>query len=144
MHRIKKLRTMALENTICFDEFFYKFYKCYTNSQKTSKEDRYAEAFYFAFSNLTPSISEDELIVGKCNKKLSSAEKDEWLNKYLPIAQAESSKAGYGQDSHMAIDYELILNYGLKGISKKTATGVWTLCVWAPFPLPEESHHLQA
>jgi len=46
MHRIKKLRMMALENTICFDEFFYKFYKCYTASQKTSKEDRYAEAFF--------------------------------------------------------------------------------------------------
>lgn len=119
MHRIKKLRMMALENKICYDEFFYKFFKCYSNSPKTSKEDRYAEAFCFAFSNLTPSISEDELIVGKCNKKLFPAEEYEWLNKYLTIAQEESKKAGAGQDSHMAVDYELILNCGLNGIIDK-------------------------
>jgi hypothetical protein len=119
MHRIKKLRMMALENKICYDEFFYKFFKCYSNSPKTSKEDRYAEAFCFAFSNLTPSISEDELIVGKCNKKLFPAEECEWLNKYLTIAQEESKKAGAGQDSHMAVDYELILNCGLNGIIDK-------------------------
>ena len=100
---------MALDNKICYDEFFYKFFKYYSDNPKTSKEDRYAEAFCFAFSNLTPSISEDELIVGKCNKKLLPVEESEWLNKYLSIAQEESIKAGIGQDSHMAVDYELIL-----------------------------------
>ena len=119
MQRIEKLRKMALENVICYDEFFYKFFKCYSNSQKISKEGRYADAFYFAFSNLTPSISDDELIVGKCNKNLSRDEESEWLNKYLSIAKEEAAKAGKGQDSHMAIDYELILNFGLKGIIEK-------------------------
>ena len=119
MHRIKKLRKVALENKICYEEFYYKFYKCYNDSIKVSKEERYAEAFYFALSNLTPCISDDELIVGKCNKKLSPADECEWLNTYLPITLEESKKAGGGQDSHMAIDYELVLNCGLKGIIEK-------------------------
>ncbi len=116
MDRIKNLRTQALENEICYDEFFYKFYKYYESAHNKSKEERYAEAFYFAFSNLTPSISKDELIVGKCNCNLLLSEKNEWHNKYLPIVQAETKKAGGGQDSHMAIDYELVLNCGLNGI----------------------------
>ncbi|MBE7024528.1 MAG: hypothetical protein E7408_00535 [Ruminococcaceae bacterium] len=57
--------------------------------------------------------------MGKCNKKLSSHEENEWLTKYLPIAKEGMKKAGGGQDSHMAIDYELILNCGLKGIIEK-------------------------
>lgn len=119
MYRIKKLRTHALESTICYDEFFYKFYKYYDSAQNKTKEEKYAEAFYFAFSNLTPCISENELIVGKCRCNLSSAEENEWRNKYLPIAQAEAGKAGGGQNSHMAVDYELILKHGLNGIIEK-------------------------
>ena len=57
--------------------------------------------------------------MGKCNKKLSPADECEWLNTYLPITREESKKAGGGQDSHMAIDYELVLNCGLKGIIEK-------------------------
>ena len=116
MHRIKKLRKMALDNTICYDEFFYKFYKCYNDSAKLSKEERYAEASHFALSNLTPSISEDELIVGKYKSHLSQKEMEEWENIYCEIAKKESAKAGGGQASHMAVDYELILKKGLEGI----------------------------
>ena len=119
MDRIKLLRNEALENVVCLDEFFYKFYKRYYNNKKALKEERYADAFYYAFSNLIPSISEDELIVGKFGYKLSSTEEDEWKNKYLPIARAEEKKAGDGQDSHMTIDYKLVLNVGLNGIIKK-------------------------
>lgn len=122
MNRIKKLRAIALENKICYDEFFYQFFKYYSNSQKTLKEERYADAFDFALSNLSPSISDDELIVGKCNKTLSGDDEKEWLNKYLSMAKAEAEKAGNGQDSHMAIDYELILNCGFNGIIKKIDT----------------------
>ena len=120
MNRIKKLRILALENTICYDEFFYKFYKCYADSQKTLKEDRYAEAFYFAFSNLTPSISEDELIVGKCNIKLTSDEECEWLNKYSPIAQEEAKKAGH---HHFYLDMTHFwgLDEGWVSIDSRTA-----------------------
>lgn len=119
MDRIRKLRTMALENTICYDEFFYKFYKEYVNSQKLLKEERYADAFYYAFSNLTPSICEDELIVGKAYCNMNLIEEDEWQNKYLYITQEEAAKAGDGQGSHMAVDYELVLSVGLNGIIDK-------------------------
>lgn len=119
MDRINRLRTKALRNTVCYDEFFYKFYKYYADSQKPFKAERYADAFYFALSNLTPCISEDELIVGKCGNKLSPWEKREWQDKYLQIALTEREKAGDGQDSHMAVDYELVLNDGLTGIMEK-------------------------
>ena len=122
MNRIEKLRTMALENTMCYDEFFYKFYKNYTESQKTSKEERYADAFYLTFADLRPSISEDELIVGKCNKKLTGDDEKEWFDKYSKILYEECVKAGGGQDSHMAIDYELVLTCGIKGIIEKIDT----------------------
>lgn len=126
MYRIKNLRTQALESTICYDEFFYKFYRYYDSSQNKSKEERYAEAFYFAFTNLTPSISEDELIIGKCSRSLSLSEENEWRNKYLPIAQAEAAKSGGGQDSHMAVDYELVLSCGLSGIIEKINAALLT------------------
>ncbi len=119
MHRIKNLRSQALNNTVRYDEFFYKYYKFYTNSKNTSKEEKYSEAFYFAFSNLTPFISEDELIVGKCGCGLLPAEEAEWKNKYIKIAQEASTRAGEGQDSHLAIDYDLVLNCGLNGIIEK-------------------------
>ncbi len=126
MHRIKKLRTQALENEICYDEFFYKFYKYYDSAKNKSKEERYAEAFYAAFSNLTPSVSKDELIVGKCSCNLSSTEEHEWRNIYLPMTMAETAKAGGGQDSHMAIDYALVLHCGLNGIIEKINAALLT------------------
>ena len=119
MNRIGKLRIYPLENQISFEEFYYRFYKSYSNNQTAMQEERYAEAFYYAFANLTPSISEDELIVGKCANGLSPAEKDEWQSTYSKIAQDTFEATGYGQDSHMAIDYELILNSGMKGIIDK-------------------------
>lgn len=119
MNRIEILRKNALENKICLDEFFYKFYKQYYSSEKTSKEERYADAFYFAFSHLTSCISDGELIVGKCEDCLSLHELSEWRNKYLKFAQDEIAEIDCAQDSHMTIDYELVLNCGLKGIIEK-------------------------
>lgn len=119
MNRVEILRTKALDNKICLDEFFYKFYKYYYNSEKPSTEERYADAFYLAFSNITPSISEHELIVGKCNNCLSSDELNEWKNKYLKMAQEEIAEFNYGMNSHMSVDYELVLNSGLNGIIEK-------------------------
>lgn len=116
MDRIAKLRLKALDNKIEICEFFYKFYKRFTENGIALREKRYADAFCFAFSNLTPSISEDELIVGKYKSHLSQKEMEEWENIYCEIAKKESAKAGGGQASHMAVDYELILKKGLEGI----------------------------
>ncbi len=119
MERIERLRQKALENKICHDEFFYKYYKHYVENPDKSEEERYADAFYYAFSTLTPAISDDELIVGKYSQKLYGEDAELWQNKYLPEMKKRTEKTMLGQDSHMTIDYELILNIGLNGIIKK-------------------------
>lgn len=116
MKRIKLLREKVFQEQIFSDEFYYYFYKKYEQKATLPEEKRYAEAFYFAFSNLTPSISEGELIVGKRDIPLTVEEQKEWEAVYQPIAEARRNKAGGGQDSHMAIDYELVLTKGIRGI----------------------------
>lgn len=119
MCRITELRQAALETEICYDEFFYNFYKFCSGKDFVSDMKLYGDAFYFAFSSLTPNISDDELIVGKSINKLPFDAKNEWEETYLLIAKETVARAGNGQDSHMAIDYELVLNCGLNGIIKK-------------------------
>ena len=116
MSRIEKLRMNALCHSHINDEFFYKFYKRYIENKNDSDYLRYADAFFFSFSELTPHISGGELIVGEIKNKLNDFEKKEWENTYKKIAKERCSLAGGGQDSHMAIDYELLLSCGLKGI----------------------------
>lgn len=116
MKRIDLLRNQVFEKLHFSDEFYYLFYTNYARNTGSAEEERYAEAFYFAFSTLTPSISDGELIVGKCDIPLSNEKLRQWQNTYKAIAAARKNKAGDGQDSHMAIDYELVLSKGLNGI----------------------------
>lgn len=118
MERIEFLRKQVFENLKFSNEFHYLFYKNYEQYADLSEEERYAEAFYFAFSNLTPSISDGELIVGKRDIPLSADAGQEWETVYEAITEARRNKAGGGQDSHMAIDYELLLSEGILGIIK--------------------------
>ena len=118
MNRIEFLRKQVLENLSFSKEFYYLFYKKYEQHSDLPEEERYAEAFYFAFSKLSPSITEGELIVGKRDIPLGAEEQEEWRTVYQPIAEARRKKAGSGQDSHMAIDYELVLSKGVRGIIK--------------------------
>ena len=62
MKRIEALRNTALDHKHCLDEFFYKFYKCYSESDEISEFKRYSDAFYYAFSNLRAHISDGELL----------------------------------------------------------------------------------
>ena len=119
MNRVSELRLLALEPHKREDEFFYKFFKKFSQNENESKYKRYGEASYYAFANMTPVISDGELIVGKCDNVFTDVQLDEWNNTYLNIAQQQSDIAGKGQDSHMAIDYELVLNEGISGIIKK-------------------------
>ena len=118
MKRIEFLRKQVFENLNFSNEFHYLFYKNYEHHSDLTEEERYAEAFYFAFSKLTPSITEGELIVGKRDIPLCACEQQEWVSVYKAIAEARRKKAGNGQDSHMAIDYELVLSKGILGIIK--------------------------
>ena len=119
MNRIEELRQTALTHRHCNDEFWYLFYKKYTENKSVSEYERYSDAFCFAFSNLTPSISSGELIVGETCDSFSEVQKEEWENTYKAIAQQRCCLAGGGQDSHMAIDYDLLLSCGINGIIKK-------------------------
>lgn len=116
MNRIEKLREMALGHSHINVEFLYRFYKQYSENKNGSDYLRYADALSFALSNLTPNISEGELIVGEIKDRLNDSERKEWETTYEKIAIDRRQLAGAGQDSHMAIDYELLLSCGLRGI----------------------------
>lgn len=116
MSRINFLRQVALDRVHCNDEFFYRFYKRYASSDIENDFIKYADAFYSAFSELTPCITDGELIVGETKNSLTDAELAEWTDTYRDIAIERCRLAGGGQDSHMAIDYELVLQRGLNGI----------------------------
>ena len=116
MDRIEKLRQAALAHTHVNDEFFYRFYKRCGKIEGDLDFEKYADAFYSAFSELTPHISDGELIVGETANTLSDSQKAEWESTCKPIAVASCKNAGGGQDSHMAIDYGLLLSCGINGI----------------------------
>lgn len=117
MDRIEKLREKALISE-GWDpaEFFCLFYKEYVRLSAETEAERYSESFYYAFENMTPNIDYGELIVGKCAVNLDEKLKSEWDETYKSVASTFSQKAGRGQDSHMAIDYDLLLDKGIVGI----------------------------
>ena len=119
MDRIEKLRSRVFDSPLFSDEFYYYFYKEYDRLSDLPEEQKYAEAFFYAFANLTPSISDSELIVGKRDVQMSEEIRREWDSKIRNTAEARRNKAGGGQDSHMAIDYDLLLSLGINGIIEK-------------------------
>ncbi len=118
MDRIEYLRSLAVRPFIERDYFPYHFYKKYKDSTKTVQEERYAEAYDYAMTMLPTPIADGELIVGNRSGALSDEKRKEWKEIYFPFAAVVCEKI-LGQDSHMAIDYDLVLNFGLLGIIKK-------------------------
>jgi formate C-acetyltransferase len=119
MKRIEALRAAALASRPCRDEFYYRFYRRYGAYGERVDTERYADAFSLALEALTPDISDGELIVGKIGSRLANEEKNEWERTYRSIAREACRAAGGGQDSHMAIDYGLLLSEGIYGIIRK-------------------------
>lgn len=120
--RIEKLRSDALNCVISYEEFYYLFHKRFIQTYyHASYAMRYADAFEYALENVTVSIDDYELIVGKtASRPLNDSEQTEWntLRKYSIPAHASP----FGQDSHMAIDYDLLLKRGIKGIIEDIET----------------------
>ena len=113
--RVKNLRDKAVAPFICYDEFYLYFYR-YLKSEKGSIESLFGNAWEYAFRNIHPSISKDELIVGKSDYRLTEDEQKEYdLYKDTVFKQYAYWE---GQDSHMAVDFELVLNKGIDGILK--------------------------
>ena len=116
MKRIEFLREAALAHRPDLSEFYYSFYRVYGEHIGGVDPLRYAEAFSAAFCSLTPDISDGELIVGKVGNFLTDEEQAQWEQLYRPIANRAWRTAGGGQDSHMAIDYDLLLSEGILGV----------------------------
>ncbi len=119
MKRIEALRAKALTHRPCTDEFYYRFYRVYGEYGEVVDEVLYANALSEALGALTPDISDGELIVGKIGNFLTAPEREQWEREYRDIARRAFRAAGGGQDSHMAIDYELLLSEGIHGIIRK-------------------------
>ncbi len=113
--RIEKLRLPAIDPYINYEDIYINFYRKFAeNNALAHFEKRYADAFYYAFSNASPSIDDGELIVGKSDRKFTPEEQAEWdvLKKYAVPMIALSR----GQDSHLTVDYELLLDKGISGV----------------------------
>lgn len=116
MDRIQPLRQRTLDCAISRHEFLYLFYKHYDEMTIENEYERYGDSFYYALSTLTPNIAPQELIVGKMENNMTKGQQKEWDEKYCQIAKDQTLKTGIGQNSHMAIDYELLLSKGVNGV----------------------------
>ena len=112
--RLETLRAAALRHSYSMEAFLLNFYKSYPGGD--ADFDAYGEAFYAALDALRPHIGEGELIVGETVYDLSAEEEREWKDVYRAAWRSGCQAAGDGQDSHMAIDYDLLLREGLAGI----------------------------
>lgn len=115
-NRIEQLRTLALDATPDYTEFSYYFYENLLQTHmQTGFEQRYADALYASFAQTTVVIDEGELLVGKpAVPVLTDSQQAQWqlLQQYTFPAGPSS----FGQDSHMAVDYELLLRRGIDGM----------------------------
>jgi formate C-acetyltransferase len=119
MDRIENLRSVALARSHSNDEFNLLFYKRYSDSTEKSEYARYSDAFYYALSNLVPHVTDGELVVGELSGRLTDSQREEWESRYKGIAEERCRAAGGGQDSHMAVDFELLLSDGINGIIRR-------------------------
>lgn len=115
-NRIDVLRLRAREYDNGIQKFLLKFYERYKYNINDPYET-YAEAFAYAMDSLDPVIDEGELIVGKPDN--SKEYRDAWALRYKQLAEDGGIPTLVGRDSHMAIDYELLLAEGTEGIRAK-------------------------
>ncbi len=114
--RLQQLREQAVRPVICYDHFRLRFWEYYLACGCLSQEERYGAAYAVAMQAEQPVIDEGELIVGKASIRLSEDEARRWRKIRL---EAENSCPMVGQDSHMSIDYELLLRQGISGIMEE-------------------------
>lgn len=120
--RISILREGAVAPEITYDEFRLHFYRYFDERGIALSQQTYAEGYAYACSQVTPVIEPEELIVGRALSALSPEDAVLWQEKYESIFDTAAEKAGIGQDSHMSIDYEMLLKLGINGILKKIDT----------------------
>ncbi|MBE6731163.1 MAG: hypothetical protein E7564_05700 [Ruminococcaceae bacterium] len=117
LNKIKKFRNLALEPKITYLENRYYFAKRYCeNENLIYPELRYADAYKYMLENVSINIDIGELILGKPSNGITEAQLEE-LNEIYP--KVINIMENHGQDSHMTVDYELLLTLGTSGIKKK-------------------------
>lgn len=113
--RLKVLRDAAVKPKITYDQFHWAFFKKLSENEKLGcLEARYADAYLQGCSAVTPMIDDGELIVGKSHTPLTEEQQQQW-NALADFREEMVDRIG--QDSHMAIDYDLVLTRGLSGIA---------------------------
>ena len=117
--RVKALRDRAVAPPVCYLEFYLHFYRYFSERSLPYSHENYGEAFYYACERTTPVIEENELIVGRAVRGLNEQLTAEWNGELGAFARATAASAGGGQDSHMAIDYPLLLSLGVEGVIAK-------------------------
>ncbi len=124
MGRIERLHDEALsfDHHGDRDRFLYLFFSKYRFGSDETEYERYAEAYVYALENMHPVIGDDELIVGRYDKTMSPAERAEWDASVSQAVKVRSSQAGGGQESHMAVDYDLLLQKGISGLIRDVQT----------------------
>lgn len=117
---IETLREEALAGAVDVTEFMFRFYEKYGFSDDApgSEWERYAEAYRYAMEHITPVLTPNEPIVGR-RAPLAPEYLPEWEQNYRTNVERICREAGTGQDSHMAIDYGLLLSAGTEGVIKK-------------------------
>lgn len=116
MKRLEALRENAISPIISYDRFYLHFFQRYAeNEHLQSGTARYADAYAYAFENTDVFIEENDLLAGLPPRPLNEEENTQYqqlLKTVVPIAFTPP----FGQDSHMAVDYELLLREGISGV----------------------------
>ena len=118
-HRIAILREGAVASSITYDEFRLHFFRYFEESGIEITQETYGDGYIYACTHVTPVIETEELIVGRALSALRAEDAALWNGKYEAISDAAAERAGIGQDSHMSIDYEMLLKVGINGILRR-------------------------
>ncbi|MBQ8758071.1 MAG: hypothetical protein IJZ20_00050, partial [Clostridia bacterium] len=115
--RIDMLRKNSVRVHTCYEEFaVYFFDYLYENGLEYGYES-YGDAYIYACESVSVNISEGELIVGKPSGAFPKATVAQRWNERTANAPGRARANGiWGQDSHMAIDYDTLLETGIVGI----------------------------
>ncbi len=119
LSKIERLREAALHSGFDTSEYWYLFWKSFReNSWTVGLQTRYAKALSYIFENVEIALDPNDLIPGRISsRKLTEAEEEEY--KLLREWTMAGGAAPVGQESHMAVDYELLMKEGLCGIAEK-------------------------
>ncbi|MBP3633126.1 MAG: hypothetical protein J6J43_00945 [Oscillospiraceae bacterium] len=117
--RICILREGAVAPSITYDEFRLHFFMYFQERGIAITQETYGDGYLYACSRVTPVIGREELIVGRALSELSPEDAALWQQTYERISDDAAEEAGIGQDSHMSIDYDMLLRCGINGILKR-------------------------